>query len=103
MIEWIERLCIYYGPVEDCDPELMQALDRMLGYTPDPWLEDYKRKEQLNRELENAEWILNYAKRLAKLQKKTAAQRSKAEHAGINTDRLQKVERHLAGLRRSLD
>jgi hypothetical protein len=104
IIDWIERLCerIYYGPVEDCDPELMQALDRMFGYAPDPWLEDYKKKEQLNRELENAEWILEYEKRLINLQKKTAAHQSKAEHAGINTERLRKLEHHLEGLRRNL-
>jgi hypothetical protein len=54
-------------------------------------------------EIQNAEWILAYEKRLAKLQKKTAAQRLKAEQAGINPDRLRRLEHHLAGLRRSLD
>jgi hypothetical protein len=37
------------------------------------------------------------------LPKKTAAQRSKVGQAGTNTERLRKLEHHLAGLRRSLD
>jgi hypothetical protein len=59
-------------------------------------------KAHLEQELEEAEWILDYEKRLAKLQKKTRAQRSKAEQAGSNTDRLRKLEHHLAGLRRNI-
>jgi hypothetical protein len=61
------------------------------------------KKERLEQELEDAEWILEYEKRLINLQKKTATQRSKAAQAGINADRLQRLEHHLAGLRRSLD
>jgi hypothetical protein len=69
----------------------------------DDWYRDREKKHRLEMELQNAEWILDYEKRLASLQKKTAAQRSKAEQTGINTDRLQRLEHHLAGLRRSLD
>ena len=61
------------------------------------------KRARLNQELEDTEWILNYEKRLAALQKKTVAQRSQVEQLGTNTDRLRKLERHLAGLRRSLD
>jgi hypothetical protein len=60
-------------------------------------------RDLLAQRLDDAEWILDYEKRLAKLQKKTAAQRLKAGQAGINTDRLRKLEHHLAALRRSLD
>jgi hypothetical protein len=65
--------------------------------------ESRRKRELLELELEDAEWILNYEKRLAALQKETAAQRSKGEQSGINTERLRKLEHHLAGLRRSLD
>jgi hypothetical protein len=108
IIDWIERLCdrIYYGPVEDGDPQMMQALDRVFAPEPDDfvdsWLLDFKKKERLSQELTNAEWILNYEKRLTKLQKKTAAHRSKAEQVGTNTDRLRRLEHHLAGLRQNL-
>jgi hypothetical protein len=57
----------------------------------DDWCRDRGKKHHLEMELQNAEWILDYEKRLAKLQKKTAAQRSKAEHAGVNTERLRRL------------
>jgi Flp pilus assembly protein TadB len=61
------------------------------------------KKDRLEQELEDAEWILAHEKRLAILQKKTARQRSQSEQVGANTERLRKLEHHLAGLRRSLD
>jgi hypothetical protein len=61
------------------------------------------KKERLEQELKDAEWILEYEKRLLSLQKKTTTQRSRAEQSGNNTDRLRRLEHHLAGLRRSLD
>lgn len=61
------------------------------------------KKDRLEQELKDAEWILDYEKRLLSLQKKTATQRSRAEQVGTNTDRLRRLEHHLAGLRRSLD
>jgi hypothetical protein len=69
----------------------------------DDWCRDREKKHHLEMELQNAEWVLDYERRLISLQKKTAAQRSRAEQAGTNTDRLRKLEHHLAGLRRSLD
>jgi hypothetical protein len=108
IIDWIERLCerIYYGPEDDSACEISQALDRALSPKPDDfadsWLQDFQKKGRLNRELANAEWILAYEKRLIGLQKKTAAQRSRAEQAGANTERLRRLEHHLAGLRRNL-
>jgi hypothetical protein len=65
--------------------------------------ESERKRELLELELEDAQWILDYEKRLAALQKKTAAQRSRAQQAGTNTDRLRRLEHHLAGVRRSLD
>jgi len=59
-------------------------------------------KAHLEQELEDAEWILDYEKRLAKLQNKTARQRSQAEQSGADTERLRKLEHHLTGLRRTL-
>jgi hypothetical protein len=50
----------------------------------------------------SAGWILDYEKRLEKLQAKATAQRSKAGQAGANTERLRKLEHHLAGLRRGI-
>jgi hypothetical protein len=61
------------------------------------------KKARLEQELKDAEWILDYEKRLINLQKRTATQRSRAEQVGTNTDRLRRLEHHLAGLRRSLD
>jgi hypothetical protein len=86
IIDWVERLCerIYYGPEDDSTREVSQ------------------KKERLNRELANAEWILAYEKHLTKLQTKTKAQRSRAEQLGANTERLRKLEHHLSELRRSL-
>lgn len=60
------------------------------------------KKARLEQELKDADWILEYEKRLINLQKKTAAQRSRAEQVGANTDRLRRLEHHLAGLRRNL-
>jgi hypothetical protein len=37
------------------------------------------KKDRLEQELEDAEWILEYERRLAALQKKTAAQRSRPD------------------------
>jgi hypothetical protein len=109
IIDWVERFFvrIYYGPEEDSDPGMIQTTARAYKHQPldffDSRLQDFAKRERLNRELENAEWILDFEKRRARLQKKTAAQRSEAEHLGLNTDRLRKLEHHLAGLRRSLD
>jgi hypothetical protein len=63
----------------------------------------YRKKQYLEQQLSDAEWILAHEKRLISLQKKTTAQRSRAEQLGANTDRLRRLEHHLAGLRRSLD
>jgi hypothetical protein len=65
--------------------------------------ESERKRELLDLQLEDAEWILEYEKRLAELQKKTARQRSRAKQVRADTERLQKLEHHLAGLRRSLD
>jgi hypothetical protein len=108
IIDWVERLCerIYYGPEDDSAREVSQAPARAFSPKPDDfadsWLQDFQKKERLNRELANAEWILAYEKRLIKLRKKAAAQRSRAEQAGVNTERLRKLEHHLAGLRRNI-
>lgn len=108
IIDWVERLCerIYYGPEDDIAREVSQALDRAFSPKPDDfadsWLQDFQKKERLNRELANAEWILAYEKRLTKLQAKTKAQRSRAEQLGANTERLRRLEHHLSALRRNL-
>jgi hypothetical protein len=108
IIDWVERLCerIVYGPEDDSNREVSQALDRAFRHEPDnfvdSWLLDFKKKERLSQELTNAEWILNYEKRLARLQKQTARQRSRAKQRGVDIERLQKLEHHLAGRRRSL-
>jgi hypothetical protein len=62
--------------------------------------ESRRKRELLELELEDAQWILDYEKRLAALQNETAAQ---AEQGVVNTDHLRKLEHHLAGLRRTLD
>jgi hypothetical protein len=91
IIDRIERLCerIYYGPEDDSTREVSQ-------------LQDFQKKERLNRELANAEWILAYERHLTKLQTKTRAQRSWAEQLGANTERLRRLEHHLSELRRNL-
>lgn len=109
IIDWVERFCerIYYGPEDDSDREVSQVLDSAWSPKPDDfansWLQDFQKKERLNRELANAKWILAYEKRLAKLQTKTKMQRSRAEQLGANAERLRRLEHHLAGLRRNLN
>jgi hypothetical protein len=66
-------------------------------------MESWRKRELLELELKDAEWILEYEKRLISLHKKVAAQRSRAEQTGTNTDRLRRLEHDLAGVRRSLD
>jgi hypothetical protein len=96
------------GNAEYCE-ELFAEDDGVTSYldsispTYKAWRESTEKRKLLEQKLDDAEWILEYEKRLAKLQKKTAAQRSKAEQTGINTERLRRLEHHLAGLRRSLD
>jgi hypothetical protein len=108
IIGCIERFCerVIYGPEDDSDREVSQALDRAFRREPDDfansWLQDFTTKERLNQELANAVWILAYEKRLTKLQKKAAAHRSEAEQLRTNTERLRRLEHHLAGLRRNL-
>jgi hypothetical protein len=113
IIDWMERFCerIYYGPANDADAiegleYLSQPIQRSREVRRDfldDWCRDREKRHRLEMELQNAEWILEYERRLAALQKKTAAQRSKAAQAGVNTERLRRLEHHLAGLRRSLD
>jgi hypothetical protein len=69
----------------------------------DDWCRDREKKHHLEMELQNAERILDYEKRLAALQKTTAGQRTKVQQTGVNTDRLRRLEYHLAGVCRCLD
>jgi hypothetical protein len=112
IIDWIERLCerIYYGSVEGGD--VIEGLEYLAQPIQQPREvhhdffgdshRDREKKHRLEMELQNAEWILEHEKRLAKLQKRTARQRSRAEQIGVNTDRLRRLEHHLDGLRRNL-
>jgi hypothetical protein len=108
MFQWLNHLVYGRGNAE-CFEELFLEDDGVTSYldsispTYKAWRESTEKRKLLEQTLDDAEWILEYEKRLAKLQKKTAAQRSKAAQAGINTDRLQRLEHHLAGFRRSLD
>lgn len=61
------------------------------------------KRRLLEQQLRDAEWTLDYEKRLISLQTKTKAQRSRAEQLGANTERLRRLEHHLAGLRRNLN
>jgi hypothetical protein len=108
MFRWLNRL-VYGGSNTECFEELVPEDDGVTGYL-DSISPSYKasresqdKRDLLAQQLDDAEWILNYKKRLAALQKETATQRSEATQAGANTDRLRKLEHHLAGLRRSLD
>jgi hypothetical protein len=112
MFQWFTGLVRPYS-VDDLMEEIVPGHRDRMAHEDERRHEEYKRwhemevrtlrKAHLEQELQDAKWILRYEKRLAKLQKKTRAQRSKAGQAGINTDRLRKLEHHLAGLRRSLD
>ena len=108
MFQWLNHLVYGRGNAE-CFEALFLEDDGVTSYldsispTYKAWRESTEKRKLLEQTLDDAEWILEYEKRLAKLQKKTTAQRSKAAQAGINTDRLRRLEHHLAGLRRSLD
>ena len=95
-------------PIEELVPGYGARMARRSGHIDarnKQWHEQKARelkKERLEQELKDAEWILEYEKRLISLQKKTTAQRSRAEQGGTNTGRLRRLEHHLAGLRRNL-
>lgn len=65
--------------------------------------ESERKRQLLELQLKDAEWILAHEKRLAELPNKTTRQRSRAKQLGADTERLRKLEHHLAGLRSSLD
>jgi hypothetical protein len=108
MFRWLNHLVYGRGNAE-CFEELFAEDDGVTSYldsispTYKAWQESQEKRDLLAQKLDDAEWVLEYEKRLAKLRKKTAAQRSKGEQSGIDTDRLRRLEHHLAGLRRSLD
>jgi hypothetical protein len=108
MSRWLACLIHGHGHVEfieglNGDWTQPNQWSREVASRTDDLLRDFHKKERLDRELRNVEWILDYEKRLAVLQTETAAQRSQAEQLGANTERLRKLEHHLTGLRRSLD
>jgi hypothetical protein len=84
------------------EKEVRPRLERELTSPTMARWESKRKRELLELKLEDAEWILEHEKRLAALQKKAARQRSQGEQRGANTERLRKLEHHLAGLRRNL-
>lgn len=104
MFRWFTDLFRSYT-VEDYIEQLAPGhKERMaLYYRGQREKEAQRNKRQLlEQQLEDTEWILDYEKRLISLQKKTAAQRSQAEQVGADPERLRRLEHHLAGLRRNI-
>jgi hypothetical protein len=104
MFRWFTDLFRSYT-VEDCIERLAPGhKEQMALYYRGQREKDaqWNKRQLFEQQLEDAEWILEYEKRLIGLQKKTAAQRSLAEQAGANTERLRRLEHQLAGLRRNL-
>jgi hypothetical protein len=98
--------------VDDLIEEIAPGHREQMARLDERWEEEDKqrhewevralKKARLRQELDDAEWILAHEKRLITLQKETEAQRSQAEQSGANTDRLRRLEHHLAGLRQNL-
>jgi hypothetical protein len=60
------------------------------------------KRRQLNQELEDAKWILEYERNLAKLQEQVAEEVDRTADAGRSPKRLQKLQSHLYGVRSSI-
>lgn len=60
------------------------------------------KKARLNQELDEAGWILDYERRLAKLQERVAAEVNRTGDRGRSPKRLQKLQSHLHDVRSSL-
>jgi hypothetical protein len=58
-----------------------------------------RKKEQLEQELEDAKWILEYERKLTALQEEIADEIDRADRFGRSPERLRKLDRHLAHLR----
>jgi hypothetical protein len=58
-----------------------------------------RKKEQLEEELEDAKWILEYERTLTALQEEIAEEIDHADGVGRSPERLQKLNSHLAHLR----
>jgi hypothetical protein len=68
----------------------------------DPQLARERRKEELEQELEDAKWILEYERKLTALQEEIAEEIDCADGVGRSPERLRKLDRHLAHLRASV-
>lgn len=58
-----------------------------------------RKKEQLEEELKDVEWILEYERKLTALQEEIAEEIDCAREVGRSPERLQKLNRHLAHIR----
>lgn len=58
-----------------------------------------RKKEQLEQELEDAKWILEYERKLTALQEEVAEEIDRAREVDRSPERLQKLNRHLAQIR----
>ena len=68
----------------------------------DPQLARERRKDELEQELEDAKWILEYERKLTALQEEIAEEIDRADGVGRSPERLRKLDRHLAQLRASV-
>ncbi|MCA1600689.1 MAG: hypothetical protein LC776_03240 [Acidobacteria bacterium] len=68
----------------------------------DPVIVRCKKKMQFIQELDDAEWILAYERRLAKLQERVAAETNRTGERGRSPKRLQKLQSHLLDVRSSI-
>lgn len=57
-----------------------------------------RKKEQLEKELKDAEWILKYERELTALQEEISEEIDRAREIGRSAERLQKLNHHLAHL-----
>jgi hypothetical protein len=58
-----------------------------------------RKKEQLEEELKDVEWILEYERKLTALQEEIAEEIDRAREVDRSPERLQKLNRHIAHLR----
>ncbi len=78
----------------------MRFQERLDIYRPERVRE--RKKEQLEEELEDAKWILEYERELTTLQEEIAEEINRADGVGRSPERLRKLDRHLAQLRASV-
>jgi predicted RNase H-like nuclease (RuvC/YqgF family) len=109
VFKWLERI-VFGVPVDEWCPQLpgrddsleqyresRARIEAMLNNCPERVRE--RKKEQLEEELEDAKWILEYERKLTAFQEEIAEEIDRAQEVDRRPERLQKLNRRLTHLR----